>query len=116
MNIDRRSVLAALAASLALPSRPSFAMNPPSWDGHWSGKLDNAYPVSIDIEGNKAVGYKFMGAPVPVKFSDIKNDALIFGDPDNYSFKLTRTGDGAAIGRYHGRRGYSKALLRRTPM
>ena len=56
------------------------------------------------------------GAPVPVKFSDIKNDALIFGDPDNYSFKLTRTGDGAAIGRYHGRRGYSKALLRRTPM
>jgi hypothetical protein len=115
MNIDRRSVLAALTVSVALPLSPSLAMNAPSWDGHWSGKLDNTYAVSIDVAGNRAVGYAFMGAPVAVKFSNVKNDALIFGDPDNYSFKLTRTGGATAIGSYHGRRGTSKVVLRWAP-
>src|SRR5271167_86110 len=92
-----------LVAPLALfAASPSQAASTRSWDGTWSGMLNNVEPVSITIAGGKVVGYTIRGAaPYPVQFSSVTATAVSFGDHENYSVKITKKGEKSALGFAH---------------
>ena len=85
-----------------------------SWDGVWTGKLDDKVTVSVQIANDRAVSYKILGTPIGIKFSKVSDSSIQFGDPDHYSMQLTRTGEVTAVASYYGRHGYSKINLNRN--
>ena len=85
-----------------------------SWDGVWTGKLDDSVTVSVQIANDRAVSYKILGTPIGIKFSKVSDGSIQFGDPDHYNMQLTRTGEVTAVASYYGRRGYSKINLNRN--
>jgi len=92
---NRSSSLARVGATLlalAAFSTPSFAGSVSPFDGVWTGAIDNSIRVEVRIVDDKAVAYSVKNTPIDIKFSRESGDAIVFGDPDNYVFKLQRSG------------------------
>ncbi len=103
--------------SIAIPlallvSSPSLAASVHSWDGTWSGMLNNIEPVSVTIAGGRVVGYTIRGeAPYPVQFSSVTPTAVSFGDRVNYTVKITKKGEKSASALAHSSMGDGSASL-----
>jgi hypothetical protein len=84
------------------------------FDGVWTGAIDNSIRVEVRIVDDKAVAYSVKNTPIDIKFSRESGDAIVFGDPDNYVFKLQRSGDATLTARYRDRDGFSRIALSRA--
>jgi hypothetical protein len=97
MAVGRRLLLAFVSFALA----PVAAQAGSSWDGAWTGKLNNE-PVSVTICGGKVVSYAIRGGqPFSINYSHVTLTTVSFGDVDNYTVKITKTGNATASGFVH---------------
>jgi hypothetical protein len=112
MTMRRLSLIAFPIAALAAAGA-TRAAGERSWDGAWTGSLRNISPISVTIEGDKVVSYAVKGARLPIAYGKVAPGSVSFGDRDNYSMTLTRTGEATALARYHGRMGFATATLTR---
>jgi hypothetical protein len=111
MNIIGRLSLA--AAFLALLAS-SEARAGSSWDGIWTGMLNNLEPVSVTIAKGKVVGYAIRGGqPFEIAYSKVTLKTVSFGDHDNFDVEITKTGDATASGVAHSPMGEGAATLTR---
>ena len=95
------SLLLAFAVPLALLATPapSQAGSDKSWDGTWAGLLNNSEPVSVTISDGKVVGYAIRGGePFGIGYSKVTLTSVSFGDHDNYTVTITKTGTRSATG------------------
>jgi hypothetical protein len=89
-----------------------FGASTQSWDGTWSGMLNNKDPVSVTISGGKVVAYSIRGGePFPIGFNKVTVNSVSFGDNSNYSVNIQRTGGKSAVGKAHGPMGDGSAQL-----
>jgi hypothetical protein len=106
------SLLIAALGAAATPS--SYAAPANTWDGVWTGMLDDQVSISIHIANDKPLNYEIKGTPIGITFSKDLGKSLQFGDTDHYRIELKRTGDATATASYFGRHGYSITNLTRT--
>ena len=113
MTKGRRFLLVAALPALLASGQAVWAQAAWSWDGAWKGTLGKVHPwpMSVMIANGKVVSYTLKGAPFDVQYSDVGPTTFSFGDRDNFSVVLTKTGDATASARVHGRIGYGKAVL-----
>jgi hypothetical protein len=99
MMIGRQFLALAVPLALLAGAAPSQAGSDKSWDGTWAGLLNNSEPVSVTIAGGKVVGYAIRGGePFGIGYSKVTLTSVSFGDHDNYSVKITKTGARSATG------------------
>ena len=102
-------MLAVLGASSAAPAASS-----PSWDGTWTGMMNNREPVTVTIAGGKVVGYAIRGGtPFGIQYSSVTMSSVSFGDHDNFDVKLIKTSARTALGIAHSPLGQGSAPLTR---
>jgi hypothetical protein len=115
MITNRRFLLIALLPALLLSAEAARADDTASWDGTWTGTLGRppgaASPIAITIAEGKVVSYTLRGAPFVIQYSKVTPTNVSFGDHDNYSMKIKRTGETTATARVHGRIGYGVTTL-----
>jgi len=114
MSSLARACGGATLIALAAVSTPCFPGPVNALDGEWTGAIDNSIQVVVRIVDNKAVKYCIQHTPIDIKFSHEAGDAIVFGDPANYVFKLERTGDATLTAKYRDRDGFSKLALNRV--
>jgi hypothetical protein len=108
----RHFLLFTVPLALLLPAAASQAASSRSWDGTWAGLLNNSEPVSITIAGGKVVGYAIRGgAPYGIEYSKVTVTTVSFGDHDNYTVRITKTGATTALGTAHSPLGDGSASL-----
>jgi hypothetical protein len=111
----RLGLLSLVIAGLGAAAAPSsYAAPANSWDGIWTGMLDDQVSISIRVANNKPLNYAIKGTPIGITFSKVSGTSLEFGDTDHYRIDLKRTGDATATASYFGRHGYSITKLTRT--
>ena len=97
--IDRRSLFAALAASLVLASAPTLARPAKSagrsWDGRWAGAWGGKDATAITVSGGHVVSYEYNGQTNPVASSHVTAKRIVYGD-NGVVVTLTRTGANTA--------------------
>jgi hypothetical protein len=99
MAVGRRFVFAFVTLAAFAPAAVQAGS---SWDGAWTGKLNNSEPVSVTISGGKVVGYAIRdGQPFSINYSRVTLSTVSFGDVDNYTVKITKTGNATASGFVH---------------
>lgn len=103
------SIIAPLA--LLISAQTPQAAEQGAWDGAWTGSLGNVSTISVTIANNKVVNYSFRGAPIKIAYDKVADGMVSFGDPNHYKMTLTKTSDTTASANYHGRTGYSTAVL-----
>jgi hypothetical protein len=115
MSVHQRLLLAAILSAVLLPALVSWADDPNSWDGAWSGELgaSNPWPVAVAISQAKVVSFSENGVPLEVRYSEITPTTVSFGDPANYNIQLLRGIDGSASMTIHGRHGVETGLLQK---
>jgi hypothetical protein len=113
MMIGRRFFLVAIQLAFLIPAHSPQAAEGWSWDGVWTGSLGNVSPISVTIAKNTIADYEFRGAPVKVIDNKVAATTVSFGDRDHYQMTLTQMSDTTALARYHGRLGYSTAVLKK---
>jgi hypothetical protein len=113
MTMGHRFLLVAILPALLISAQAARAQAAWSWDGTWTGMLGKTHlwPMSVVITEGKVVSYTLKGTPFDVQYSKIGSTTFSFGDRDNYSVKLTKTGGTTASARVHGRIGYGTASL-----
>jgi hypothetical protein len=85
-----------------------------TWDGTWSGMLNNQEPVSVTIADGKVVAYAIRGGqPFPIGYNKVTVSTVSFGDPTNFTVSIRRTGGRSALGTAHGAMGDASASLTR---
>jgi len=93
-----------------------YAQTAWTWDGTWTGSLQNraglSSPISITIANDKVVSFLLRGAVFDVQYTKMTSDGVSFGDRDNYSVRLERT-DNRISATLRGRNGSEMALLAR---
>ena len=111
MKFGRNLLPFVIPLALLVPAASQAATNK-SWDGTWSGLLNNSEPVSVTIANGRVVGYAIRGgAPFGIGYSRITVTTVAFGDHDNYDVKITKTGAMTASGTAHSPLGVGSALL-----
>jgi hypothetical protein len=113
MRRNRRFFLLAASLSVALLSRPGWAIEAKPWDGNWSGSLGKVWPVVVTIKDGKVVQYLYGGAPVAIAYQKMSDSKVSFGDREHYAMTMTKTGEETATANFHGRHGDVKADLTR---
>jgi hypothetical protein len=114
MMIGRQFLALAVPLALLAGAAPSKAGSNQTWDGTWSGMLNNSEPVSVTISGGKVVGYAIRGgSPFGIGYSKVTLTSVSFGDNDNYSVKIIKTGAKSATGTADGPLGHGSASLTR---
>jgi hypothetical protein len=112
MTIGFLSTFALIAALVPLANCQAASNG--SWDGTWSGMLNNKEPVSVTIAAGKVVSYAIRGVePFPIGFNSVTTTAVSFGDSANYAVSIKRTGGRSALGTAHGQMGNGSASLTR---
>src|SRR5450755_20551 len=111
MNLGR----SLLTAAIAFLSAATFAhAASSSWDGTWSGMLNNKEPVSVTIADGRVVAYTIRGGePFPIGFNRVTVTTVSFGDNADYAVNIRRTGGRSASGTAHGPMGDGSASLTR---
>jgi hypothetical protein len=110
MAIGLFSTCALLA--VLLPQANCLAASDQSWDGTWSGMLNNKEPVTVTISDGKVGAYSIRGGePFPIGFNKVTVNSVSFGDNSNYSVNIQRTGGKSALGKAHGPMGDGSASL-----
>ena len=72
MMIQRYLPLIAIPLAILTPSTAPQAASSRSWDGTWTGLLNQTEPVSVTIEGGKVVHYEIRGgAPFGIEYSKV---------------------------------------------
>jgi hypothetical protein len=80
MNFGRLTALAT-ALAIVIPAA-SEAASAPSWDGTWTGLLNNTEPVSVTIADGRVVSYEIRGGqPFGIRYSKVTLNSVAFGDP-----------------------------------
>jgi hypothetical protein len=119
MTINRRIFGLTLILSTFVASRIMAESQDgmPSWDGTWVGELgrSSAWPIKITIVDGKVVGYLADGASVDIRYSEVTDKTVSFGDHDNYFIKLEKTSSKTAVARVHGRHGDALVSLTKLP-
>jgi hypothetical protein len=111
----RLGLLSLLVVGLGASATPSsYAAPANTWDGIWTGMLDDQVSISIRIADNKPLNYAIKGTPIGITFSKASATSLEFGDTHHYRIDLKRTGDATATASYFGRHGYSITKMTRT--
>jgi hypothetical protein len=100
-----------LPSALLASAAAVQAQNNGSWDGAWTGLLNNRARVVVTIAHDKVVGYTLAGAPFTIQYSALTPTSVSFGDRDHYAVEITRTGDATATESAHGRLGFATAAL-----
>lgn len=111
MTIGRRSLLIAIPLALLVSTTASQAGGNGSWDGNWTGTLNEKTTIAVKIADGKVVSYAIEGAAFDVQYSAVTPTSVSFGDWDHYAVKLTRTSDTTAWELARGRDGYGSASL-----
>jgi hypothetical protein len=113
MTIGRRFLLITALPALLTSAQAVWAQAAWSWDGTWTGTLGKVHPwpMSVMITDGKVVSYTLKSTPFDIQYSKVGPTTFSFGDRDNYSVKLKKTGDATASARVHGRIGYGTAIL-----
>jgi hypothetical protein len=113
MNAGSRVLLVAISPWLTffVPMTAVEAQSHGSWDGTWTGLLNNRAPIAVSIAGDKVVSYAIEGAPFAIHYSKVTPTSVSFGDGDHYAVNLTKTGDATASEIAHGRHGFGRASL-----
>ena len=112
MMIGRQFLALAVPLALLAGAAPSQAGSNQTWDGTWSGMLNNSEPVSVTISGGKVVGYAIRGGePFGIGYSKVTLTSVSFGDHDNYTVKITKTGAKSATGTADSPLGHGSASL-----
>jgi len=112
MAIGLFSTCALLA--VLLPQANCLAASNQSWNGTWSGMLNNKEPVSVTIVGGKVVAYNIRGGePFPIGFNRVTVSTVSFGDNANYVVRIRRTGGKSALGTARSPMGDGSASLTR---
>jgi hypothetical protein len=112
MMIGRQFLVFAVPLALFATAAPSQAGLDKSWDGTWAGLLNNSEPVSVTISGGKVVGYAIRGGePFGIGYSKVTLTSVSFGDHDNYTVTITKTGARSATGTAQGPLGTGSASL-----
>jgi hypothetical protein len=89
-----------------------FGASTRSWDGTWSGMLNNRDAVYVTIANGKVVAYSIRGGePFPIGFNKVTAGSVSFGDNTNYSVSIQRTGGKSALGKARGPMGDGSAQL-----
>jgi hypothetical protein len=100
----------ALLAAFIAPN--CFAASAQSWDGTWSGMLNDKEPVSVTIAAGKVVAYTISGGqPFPIGYNKVTTKTVSFGDDRHYAVSIQRTGGKSAVGKAHGPMGDGSASL-----
>jgi hypothetical protein len=109
-RIGRLSLAAALVAVLGSTDARAGS----SWDGIWTGMLNDIEPVSVTIAKGKVVSYAIRGGqPFEIAYSKVTLKTVSFGDHDNYDVEITKTGAATAAGIAHSPMGEGSATLTR---
>ena len=112
--ITRLGLLSLLVVGLGAAATPSsYAAPANTWNGIWTGMLDDQVAITIRIANDK-LNYAIKGTPIGITFSKVSGTSLEFGDTDHYRIDLKRTGDATATASYFGRHGYSITKMTRT--
>ena len=112
MMIGRQFLALAVPLAVLAGAAPSQAGSNQTWDGTWSGLLNNSEPVSVTISGGKVVGYAIRGGePFGIGYSKVTLTSVSFGDHDNYSVTITKTGARSATGKAQSPLGTGSASL-----
>jgi hypothetical protein len=113
MTIDRRAILSIIPLALVGSTGAAEAAGPTSWDGLWSGLWGGTDATSIEILGDKVVGYSFKGTMQPVDTGDVTEKQLSFGTK-LFTITLTRVSDTIAAAQFRSdTMGVAKADLTR---
>jgi hypothetical protein len=99
MTIDRRAILSIIPLAFVGSIRVAKAANPTSWDGVWSGRWGGTDATTIEIIGNKVVGYSFKGTTQPVDTGNVTEAQLSFGTK-LFTITLTRVSDTTATAQF----------------
>ena len=99
MMMGRQLLAFAVPLALLATAAPSQAGSDKSWDGTWAGLLNNSEPVSVTISDGKVVGYAIRGGePFGIGYNKVTLTSVSFGDHDNYTVTITKTGTESATG------------------
>jgi hypothetical protein len=111
-----RRALLNMSLLLAVSASTASAQTRGPWDGVWTGLLRNnagvVLPISITIGKDKVLSFTLQGEPFAVQYSRISAGEALFGDRNNYSVELKKTGAGVEAW-LRGRHGYEVASLAR---
>jgi hypothetical protein len=111
MSIGRCMRVLAVSTAVVLPAA-AHAASERSWDGTWSGMLNNSEPVSVTISGGKVISYAIRGGqPFDIGYSEVTRKTVSFGDHANYDVKITKVGGATASGFAHSPMGDGLATL-----
>ncbi len=89
--IDRRTLLAAFAVSLAMSSAPALARRAHSkggaakggtWDGRWAGAWGGKDATAINVSGGRVVSYEYGGQTNPVSISRVTPKRIVYNVDD----------------------------------
>jgi hypothetical protein len=112
MTIDRRAILSIIPLAF-VGARAAKAASPTSWDGLWSGLWGGTDATSIQIVGDKVVGYSFKGTTQPVDTGNVTEKQLSFGTK-LFTITLSRVSDTTATAQFQSdTMGVAKADLTR---
>jgi hypothetical protein len=96
----------------ALVGGVSSAYAGSSWDGTWSGMLNNTEPVSVTIAAGKVVGYTIRGfAPLAIEAASVTGNRVSLLIGTDYHVSLTKRSERAAFGMARGPLGNGTASL-----
>ena len=113
--IDRRTLLAAFAVSLALTSAPALARKAHqgggSWDGRWAGAWGGKDATAINVSGGRVVSYEYNGQINPVSSSRVTPTRIVYGT--DVVVTMTRTGRNTAHAKLKSGQGNGEAELAR---
>jgi hypothetical protein len=113
MTIDRRAILSIIALALVGSTRAVKAAAQASWDGLWSGLWEGTDATSIEIVGDKVVGYSFKGTTQPVDTGNVTEKQLSLGTK-LFTITLTKVSDTTAAAQFRSdTMGVAKADLTR---
>ena len=84
-----------LAVALVMSATPAHAGS--SWDGTWSGTLNNE-PVSVTIANGRGVGYTIRGfSPLPIEFARVTSRSVSMLIGPSYRVRITKEGYRSAL-------------------
>jgi hypothetical protein len=99
--IDRRTLFAALALSLAVAPAPAFAGSAHhakmgSWDGRWAGAWGGRDATAINVRNGRVVSYEYGGQTNQVASSRVMVSRIAYRTPDGVTVTMIRTGANSA--------------------
>ena len=116
MTIGRRFLPILILGSLVAVAQAARAEDAGAWDGSWNGTLGKTHPwpITISIANGKVVSFTEKGTRFDVQFTKVTPTTVLFGDPQHYTMRLTKTGDATAAAKIRGRHGAGVGTLTKS--